>query len=149
MKQLMMTMGLCLMAATVMGQKEVGLSTLAGGQQGGVHREKAIMIEVYGEVTASRQSNSMVVRFKVDESYKMLTRDENFATSVKMATAFRFGSVLEAMTSLASHGWELRTTHVSRERVGDVTHYIMARSIQCDRPYSPWLDREKNSIRKK
>ena len=149
MKQLMMTMGLCLMTATVMGQKGAGLSTMEEGRQGGVYRTKARTMEIHAEVVARQQSNTTLVRFIVDESYKMLTRDQDLIKSVEAASTFRFRNAMEAMNTAASHGWELRSTYVIRGRTGDETHFVMVRSIEITQPYSPWLDRGKRADGKK
>ena len=82
----MMTMGLCLMATTVMGQKGAGLSTMEEGRQGGVYRTKARTMEIHAEVVARQQSNTTLVRFIADESYKMLTRDQDVIKSVEAAS---------------------------------------------------------------
>ena len=149
MKRLMMTLGLCLVAATTMAQKNVGLKSQGQGEQGGVYRTKAQTIEIHAEVVTSRQSNTTLVRFNVDESYKMLTSDHDLIKSVEAASTFRFLSAMEAMNTVASHGWELRSTYVSRGRNGDETHYVMVRSIVITAPYSPWLDRGKRADGKK
>lgn len=149
MKRLMMTLGLCVIAATTMAQKGAGLSSSEEGRQGGVYRTKAKTMEIHAEVVTTRQSNTTLVRFNVDESYKMLTRDQDVIKSVEAASTFRFRSAMEAMNTAASHGWELRSTYVARGRNGDETHYVMVRSIEITQPYSPWLDRGKRADGKK
>ena len=94
MKRLMMTLGLCVIAATTMAQKGSGLSSSEEGRQGGVYRTKAKTMEIHAEVVTTRQSNTTSVRFNVDESYKMLTRDQDVIKSVEAATTFRFRSAM-------------------------------------------------------
>lgn len=105
--------------------------------------------EFYGTLVVRKQTNTEIVRFNVDDIMLRMTRDGEFRANVQAIRTHRFGSALEALNVLSSHGWQVRSTMVVRGRQGDEQHYLMAYSTDRLMPVSPWLERENGGSSRK
>lgn len=139
MKNWFLTFGILGMVMTTFAQDTV-LSG-KGTTKNGSAKSEMRAGEFYGRLVATKQTNTEIVRFKVDEIVYRMTRDVDLRSKLKAIEKHRFGSVLEALNVLASHGWELRSTMVVRGRQGDEQHFLMTYATEGISPVSPWLDR--------
>lgn len=96
----------------------------------------------YGKLVSFKQTNTEIVRFKVDDSVLRMTRDAEFTKNLDDLTKYRFESVEQALNVLSSHGWQVSSTMVLRGRQGDEQHYLMSYATDRLMPVFPWLEKE-------
>ena len=96
----------------------------------------------YGTLVSFKQTNTEIVRFKVDDSVLRMTRDAEFTRNLEDLTKYRFESVEQALNVLSSHGWQVSSTMVLRGRQGDEQHYLMSYATDRLMPVFPWLEKE-------
>lgn len=96
--------------------------------------------EIYARLTSYNQTNTEVVRFKIDDNVFKMTKDLELRGNIEAMRKHRFRSLSEALNVLASQGWKVHSTFVVRGRHGDEQVYLMSYTTEIGALY-PWREK--------
>ena len=95
--------------------------------------------EIYARLTSYNQTNTEVVRFKIDDNVFKMTKDLELRGNIE-AMQSTVQSLSEALNVLASQGWKVHSTFVVRGRHGDEQVYLMSYTTEIGALY-PWREK--------
>jgi len=106
--------------------------------QGGLSKEeqKKSSAEIYLSMSLTENQGRVSVKLDFGKIISEIVTDKIILLEIEELSRMRFDSVIEAMNSLASYGWELEESYTIETRTGALTYIIFSKEVDRLKQYS-------------
>ena len=99
--------------------------------QGGLSKEEQqkSSAEIYLSMALTENQGRVSVKLDFGKTISEIITDKMILVEIEELSKMRFDSVIEAMNTLASYGWELEESYTFETRTGALTFIVFAKEV--------------------
>jgi hypothetical protein len=99
--------------------------------QGGLSKEEQqkSSAEIYLSMALTENQGRVSVKLDFGKTISEIVTDKMILVEIEELSKMRFDSVIEAMNTLASYGWELEESYSIETRTGALTFIVFAKEV--------------------
>ena len=99
--------------------------------QGGLSKEEQqkSSAEIYLSMALTENQGRVSVKLDFGKTISGIVTDKMILVEIEELSKMRFNSVIEAMNTLASYGWELEESYTFETRTGALTFIVFAKEV--------------------